>query len=386
MFIANNQYIQNVLINGIPNNTERFFRKKFDNASEEHISTFRGELNRNQMIELKTRVDEIVNGYEELTRGSIMTKEQRDLSKVMYIYNYILENVTYTQCHFAPNSSNVFGGNPMKNSVYGALVMHDAVCSGISEAIDCLCKVMGVESKKLLTAPYDPYGGGHALNTVKIGDHWLKLDAAMEIGLNPGHKIRNGKWKDRNFLVEFSDFYRRVCCPMVPDCPATYPRELIEQMKTRLENRGLSFEYRQSPIITYSDTHTAVSDFLNNKIGEIDNAIVENFKDAIADSFNIISRNGILLRDTPIITQQNDILTLARGEQMVDLYSNEDSRFVIKAINGNQISNFTILRRNGEVADRLSGDRFRIINRNDQRQNGLPDNKWKIKNANDECR
>lgn len=388
MYISDNQYIQNVLINGIPNNTERFFRKKFDNASEEHVSTFRGELNRYQMIELKARVDEIVSGYEELTRGTIMTKEQRDLSKAMYIYNYILENVTYTQCQFAPNSSNVFGGNPMKNSIYGALVMHDAVCSGISEAIDCLCKVMNVESKKLLIAPNDPMGGGHAFNSIKVGDYWFKVDATSEIGMNPGHKIRGGKWKDRNFLVEFSDIHRQVCCPIVPDCPVRYSRELIEQMKIRLENRGLSFEYQQIPIITYTDVHSAVSAFLNDRAGKIDNDITRNFENAIVGSFNIISRNGVILRNRDIIyTQQNDILTATRGEQMADLYSNGDSRFVIKAINGNKISGFTILRRNGQIENRISTEGFRVINGNSNRQieNRISNESFRIINTrNDE--
>lgn len=107
MLIPNNQYIQNALKNGIPQNGDRFFRKKFDNASDEHVSSMVATLTREEMIELKARVDEIVRGYEDLMAESVMTKEQRDLSKVMYIYNYLLANVMYTQCQFAANSSNV---------------------------------------------------------------------------------------------------------------------------------------------------------------------------------------------------------------------------------------------------------------------------------------
>lgn len=248
MFIANNQFYVNALINGIPDERLRFFRTKFDNASEAHVSSEPGlaAISRRQMEELIVRVNEIVQGYNNLMGSSVISKEQRDLSKVIYIYNYILANVMYTECEFAENSSNVHGGSPYKNSTYGALVQHDAVCSGMSDAIDCLCKVMGVESTKLLAVPNDPWGGGHAFNTVKIGYKWYKLDVASEIGLNPGHKVRGGKWKDRNFLIPFSESNVRACVPSVPNCEDTYPRENIQRMIKALESRGLRFEYLDS--------------------------------------------------------------------------------------------------------------------------------------------
>lgn len=248
MFIPNNQFYVNALINGIPDDRLRFFRTKFDNASVDHVSSEPGvaAISRRQMEELRVRVNEIVRGYNNLMGSSIISKEQRDLSKVIYIYNYMLANVMYTECEFAENSSNVYGGSPYKNSSYGALVLHDAVCSGMSDAIDCLCKVMRVESTKLLVIPNDPWGGGHAFNTVKIGYKWYKLDVASEIGLNPGHKVRGGKWKDRNFLIPFSESNVRACVPSVPNCEDTYPRENIQRMIKALESRGLRFEYLDS--------------------------------------------------------------------------------------------------------------------------------------------
>ncbi|MDE6284537.1 MAG: hypothetical protein K2M17_02230 [Bacilli bacterium] len=257
MFVPNNQYIQNALKYGLPSNAERFFRKKFDNVSENHVSSDRGALSRQEMVALKARVDEIVQGYNDLTNGAIMTKEQRDLSKVIYICNYLLGNVMYAQCQFDPNSSNVYGGSACKGSIYGALVLHEAICSGISEAFDCLCKVMDVESTKLLATPNDPWGGGHAFNSVKIGETWYKVDVSAEIGLNPGHKIKGGKWSDRQFLVPFSEPLVKVCVPAVPNCTETYPREKINQMKKRLSDRGLKFEYSQSAQVIQGDRRSA---------------------------------------------------------------------------------------------------------------------------------
>ena len=356
MFVPNNQYIQNALKNGLPANADRFFRKRFDNVSENHVSSMLGHLSRQQMVDLKARVDEIVRGYNELTKESIMTKEQRDLSKAMYIYNYLLENVMYTQCQFAPHSSNVFGGNPYKSSIYGALVLHDAVCSGISEAFDCLCKVMDVESTKLLSTPDDPWGGGHAFNSVKIGENWYRVDAALEIGLNPGHKIRDGKWKDKNFLVPFSQLHARVCVPAVPNCTITYPRENIIQMKKRLSDRGLRFEYSQSTQIIHGDIRSALNSFLIKRIGSVNVEMAQNFERAIEGTFNITERNGIYVtqRHEPIIyIEEDNMLSAVNNQEAVELYSNGDSRFVIKSINENGISGFTILRRNGEIESRL---------------------------------
>lgn len=247
MFIPNNQYIQNALKDGLPANADRFFRTRFDNADENHISSVKGHLSRVQMIELKASVDEIIQFYNQLTKNSIMTKEQRDLSKLIYIYNYLLENVMYTQCQFVPNGSNVFGGNPYKNSIYGAIVLHDAVCEGISEAFDCLCKVMDIKSMKLLSSPNDPWGGGHAFNAVKLGEIWYKIDAALEIGLISGHKIKGGAWRDKQFLVPFSESLLRVCPFDISNCISAYSRENITIMKNRLKDRGLSFEYLHFP-------------------------------------------------------------------------------------------------------------------------------------------
>lgn len=371
MFIPNNQYIQNALRNGLPANADRFFRKKFDNASEEHVSSMVGHLSRQQMVELKARVDEIVQGYNELTKESIMTKEQKELSKVMYIYNYLLGNVMYTQCQFAPHSSNVFGGNPYKNSIYGALVLHDAVCSGISEAFDCLCKVMDVESTKLLSAPNDPWGGGHAFNSVKIGENWYKVDAALEIGLNPGHKIRDAKWKDRNFLVPFSEHHAKACVPTVPNCTITYPRENIIQMKKRLSDRGLRFEYSQPTRIIHRDAQSALNSFLIKKIGSINVEMLQNFEHAVEKTFNITKINGIYVaqsHEPTLFVEEDNVLSVLNNHRSVELYSNGDSRFVIKSTNEDQITGFAILRNNGEIEARLPLTRWNPIDYNNQQE------------------
>lgn len=366
MLAPNSQYIEDALKHGINRDAIRFFRKRFANASEEHVSSVVATLTREEMIALKARVDEIVRGYNELVKGSVMSKEQRDLSKVMYIYNYLLENVMYTQCQFAGNSSNVFGGNPRKNSIYGALVMHDAVCSGISEAFDCLCKVLDVESTKVLSTPSDTYGG-HAFNTVKIGNTWYRVDAALEIGLCPGRKIKDGKWKDRVFLVPFSEPHRLACVPSVADCTATYPRSEIANMKRRLEDRGLKFEYERPTQIIHEDMRSALNSFLIKRVGNVDVEMAENFENSIAGTFNITKRNGVYVteRRAPVIyVEDANTLSVFADDGGVELYENGDSRFVIKSIRDNQISGFTILRRNGVTETRLPIARWNPINNN----------------------
>lgn len=243
--------------------------------------------------------------------------------------------------------------------------MHDAVCSGISEAFDCLCKVMNVESAKLLSTPSDPWGGGHAFNSVKVGDAWYKVDAALEIGLNPGHKIRDGKWKDRNFLVPFNAQHRATCVPAVQDCTVTYPRDVIAQMKRRLENRGLRFEYQQPRQIIHEDVRGALNSFLIKRVGNVNVEMAQNFEEAIAGTFNIRKHNGAYVAEEmePIIyVEEENTLSAVSNDLGVELYENGDSRFVIKSVRDNQIDGFTILRRNGSVESRLPLGKWKPTN------------------------
>lgn len=212
---------------------------------------------------------------------------------------------------------------------------------------------MDVESTKLLSNPDDPWGGGHAYNTVKIGNNWYELDAALEIGLNPGHKIRSGKWKDRSFLVPFSTQHRRSCVPIVSDCTTTYPRELINQMKKRLQDRGLNFTYQQSSSIIHQDIESALTSFLIKRVGRVNVGMIQNFTRSIDSSFKITRRDGIYVAERNRYIEKADRLYNMNNQEISELYSNGDSRFVVKTMHRNRISGFTILRNDGEIERRI---------------------------------
>ncbi len=338
--------ISEALVNGVGSNEEmRFWPKKYANVNDpDHTSNFRGEINYSLMVKLKERVDEIFKDYKKITRGMIMTPEQQDLSKIMYIYNYILGNVRYTMVQFVKNTSNVFGGHPYKSSSYGALVMHDAVCSGISDGVACLCAVFGLECYKLLTNPTDPYGGGHAYNLVKIGNDWYGLDATMEIGCNPGHTIRGGKWKDRCFLVPYSSNEQNIA-----NCTKLYPRDLILQMKKRLSSKGLSFEYQTGSILKGDEIKREVQRFVSENIKDPSKTSFENFENEILQTLENSKKlkESSSLKEIMRVFSNSKHFVAYQGNDCVELTPLANSKFVIKRRSSDQLQGFRILSKNG---------------------------------------
>ncbi len=137
----------------------------------------------NEMIKLKNKTDQIVEDFNVCIRGSNLSGEQLQLAKIVYIYNYILANVRYANVSPANDETarvQVRREDIPDSSAYSALILKEAVCCGISDAIYLLCNVMGMECKKRLWLD-----GGHAYNKVKIGNEWYNVDATFQIGFIP---------------------------------------------------------------------------------------------------------------------------------------------------------------------------------------------------------
>ena len=339
--ITNENCISQACVSGLTEGVEFFFPRKYSNVRDNHNSVFRGQINRAMMQELKTRVDEIVSGYYSI------------------IYNYLLGNVRYSQVQFAGNTSNVIGGNPYKNSAYGALVMHDAVCSGISDAVNCLCQALGLESHRLVTAPED-VGGQHAYNTVKIGNHWYRLDATIEIGTVPGRKIRTGRWKSQFFLIPFLSNHIFTALPYVPNCTAEYPRDLVERMKGRLESHGLSFEYNPSELILGEELQAHLKTFIVKRINDVKTETLQNFESNMNHTFKIKKVNGMsVVNHCPIsnFSSHNHVVSYDESDA-VELSQDPSSRFIIKHWNKDEVKVFRILSRNGQMLYELTPNQY----------------------------
>ncbi|HHX99213.1 TPA: hypothetical protein GX533_00820 [Candidatus Dojkabacteria bacterium] len=192
-------------------------------------------ISKEQVISLREKIVNIDKDFGTLISGSNLSANELQLAKVMYIYNHILNTVSYADVEFT-NDGHVSGLDALNRgystaSAYSALVKNESVCRGISEAIYLLCKYMEVNAE-IWPVERPP----HAFNRVNIGGVWYKLDATYEIGITPGAK--KDRWSSNYFLRAWGN------------TSTDYPREQIASMKNFLAGKGLRFEgYPEKPKI-----------------------------------------------------------------------------------------------------------------------------------------
>lgn len=81
--------------------------------------------------------------------------------------------------------------------------------------------------------------------------------------------------------------------------------------------------------------------------------MIQNFSRSMDSSFKITRRDGIYVAERNQYVEKVDRLYNMNNQEISELYSNGDSRFVVKTIHRNRISGFTILRNNGEIERRI---------------------------------
>ena len=268
----------------------------------------------NEMIELKNKIDQIVEDFNVCIRGSNLSGEQLQLAKIVYIYNYILANVRYANVSPANDGTarvQVRREDIPDSSAYSALILKEAVCCGISDAIYLLCNVMGIECEKWLWPD-----GGHAYNKVKIGNEWYNVDATFQIGFYPFAKAEN--W-DTNYLLTATEQPRTSIGQNTNNI--NYPRFQIQAMKAFLESRGINFSYHPTPKITIKSPLEGLTNII-----DIENKTIEEQYNILYNLQRIISQIERSLFSTPTITIKN---RRDGGDASVIQYTPADKRISI---------------------------------------------------------
>lgn len=104
---------------------------------------------------------------------SLSISEKNEAEKVLAIYEYITENVTY-------DYENLYNDDYiLKYSTYAALLNGTAVCQGYSTLFYRLCLEAGVDARII---PGTSRGDGHAWNIVKIGSVYYNVDSTFDSG------------------------------------------------------------------------------------------------------------------------------------------------------------------------------------------------------------
>lgn len=119
-----------------------------------------------------------------------------EYEKVLYIYEYIIDNTEYDSKTYA--DSTLDSSNSDAYNAYGAIVNGLAVCSGYAKAFGCLCNLAGIDSVFVTGEAYN--GGAHGWNAVKIDGDWYFIDATWGDPLIDAVKTESANNKSYNYF------------------------------------------------------------------------------------------------------------------------------------------------------------------------------------------
>lgn len=122
-----------------------------------------------------------------------------DYDKLICIYEYLQDNVTYDSKELEACCRLNRSVNPMSHNAYGALVNKTGVCDGISSAFSLLAQRMGFDCSMVCgrasfrTSDFSD----HAWNVIKIAHDYYHIDATWDVN----HKEQTGEYSYEYFCV-----------------------------------------------------------------------------------------------------------------------------------------------------------------------------------------
>ena len=103
----------------------------------------------------------------------IITDEMSDYDRILSIYTYMCENVTYDYERRDDDSTEI------EHSAYAALCEGKAVCQGYAAAVYRLMLMAGIDCRVIVGAVD---GTGHAWNIVKLDGKYYYMDSTFDAG------------------------------------------------------------------------------------------------------------------------------------------------------------------------------------------------------------
>lgn len=105
--------------------------------------------------------------------GSLSLNGKSDYEKIKAIYDYVCQNVRYSEYLFDPDYNPESPEGRVIYSTYGALVNNSAVCQGFAGAMYRLLLEAGIDNRIVA-------GDGHGWNIVKLDGKYYCLDATWD--------------------------------------------------------------------------------------------------------------------------------------------------------------------------------------------------------------
>ncbi|MGN0157625.1 MAG: transglutaminase domain-containing protein [Brotaphodocola sp.] len=109
-----------------------------------------------------------------------------DFEKEMQIVQYLTANVSYPYHRYMAGQD-----TSDDHSVYGALVLGEAVCEGYTEAFCWLADACGLETR-FITGSYN--GTSHSWAMVKLDGHWYHVDVTADDIIIGGSSVNGYGW------------------------------------------------------------------------------------------------------------------------------------------------------------------------------------------------
>lgn len=126
--------------------------------------------------ELKDALEKVVREIEELNPLT-------NYDKLLCIYEYLQDHVTYDIKEFESGCSLGRSVNPMSHNAYGVLINKMGVCDGISSAFSLIAQKMGFECSVVSgKASFRTVGfSNHAWNIIKVDNSFYHMDPTWDV-------------------------------------------------------------------------------------------------------------------------------------------------------------------------------------------------------------
>ncbi len=158
---------------------------------------FSGTYSSSQIKNMSNELEKILdNAVEEIELLNPMS----DYDKLMCIYEYLQDNVTYDDKELEACCTTGRSRNPLSHNAYGALVHKTAVCDGIAAAFALIAQRMGFDCTIVSgRATFRTSGfSDHAWNVIKVADKFYHVDATWDVN----HKCQTGEYSYEYFCID----------------------------------------------------------------------------------------------------------------------------------------------------------------------------------------
>ena len=175
----------------------------------------------------------------------IVDEGMSSFDKTLVLHDYLVDHIVYT--------NDVEAGEEHIYTMYGALILGDAVCQGYAEAFHYLAHLAGLET---IIVQGTAGGEAHAWNMVKLEDEWYHVDVTWNDPVMPGGtqvkrydylNVTNEEiGKDHQFMTEDYPVAtgKRYNYYVYMDLYAESESQLIERLQRFFDESGTMIEVK----------------------------------------------------------------------------------------------------------------------------------------------